>query len=182
MPTDWGKSENREALNKNLEYVRTEFGKEYPLIIGGKEVSKENKLASYNPASHHEVIGYVSQAGKEDIEEAITAAKKAHEGWGAITFLERARYLFKAAKIMERRKPELVAWQIYEAGKNWAEADGEINEAIDFLEMYARKAIKLEQGENLVTIPGIENHLEYKPLGVGAVISPWNFRWQLLRE
>ncbi|CEI83058.1 1-pyrroline-5-carboxylate dehydrogenase [Oceanobacillus oncorhynchi subsp. incaldanensis] len=175
MPTDWGKSENREALNKNLEYVRTEFGKEYPLIIGGKEVSKENKLASYNPASHHEVIGYVSQAGKEDIEEAITAAKKAHEGWGAITFLERARYLFKAAKIMERRKPELVAWQIYEAGKNWAEADGEINEAIDFLEMYARKAIELEQGENLVTIPGIENHLEYKPLGVGAVISPWNF-------
>lgn len=182
MPTDWGKSENREALNKNLEYVRTEFGKEYPLIIGGKEVSKENKLASYNPASHHEVIGYVSQAGKEDIEEAITAAKKAHEGWGAITFLERARYLFKAAKIMERRKPELVAWQIYEAGKNWAEADGEINEAIDFLEMYARKAIKLEQEKIWLPYRGLKTILNISRLGLELSFLLGISRWQLLRE
>ncbi|MFD1065449.1 L-glutamate gamma-semialdehyde dehydrogenase [Oceanobacillus locisalsi] len=174
-PTDWEKTENREALNKNLEYVRSEFGKEYPLIIGGKEVLKEHKLASYNPAAHHETVGYMSQADKENLEEAITAAKNAYEHWGSLTFLERARYLFKASKIMQRRKSELIAWQIYEAGKNWAEADGEINEAIDFIEMYARQAIELMEGKDLVTLPGVENHLEYKPLGVGAIISPWNF-------
>ena len=121
------------------------------------------------------MIGYVSQASKGDIDTAIVAAREAYESWGSITFEERALHLFKAAKIMKRRKAELIAWQIYEAGKNWTEADGEINEAIDFLEMYGRKAIELEKGEELVRLPGIDNRLEYKPLGVGVIISPWNF-------
>lgn len=174
-PIDWEKPENKERLNKNLEFVKTELGKEYPLFIGGKEVSTENKKASYNPALHDEVVGYVSQAGQDDIETATSAARNAYESWGSLTFQERSLYLFKAAEIMKRRKAELVAWQIYEAGKNWQEADGEINEAIDFLEMYGRKALELEHGQELVSLPGIENRLEYKPLGVGVIISPWNF-------
>ncbi|ASN04845.1 L-glutamate gamma-semialdehyde dehydrogenase [Virgibacillus necropolis] len=174
-PTDWGNPENKEELNSSLEFVKTELGKEYPLVIGGREISTEHKLASYNPALHNEVVGYVCQAGKDDIETAITAARKAYESWSSATFQERALHLFKAAEIMKRRKAELIAWQVYEAGKNWTEADGEINEATDFLEMYGRNAIKLEQGQELVSLPGIENRLEYKPLGVGAIISPWNF-------
>ncbi|MFD1360916.1 L-glutamate gamma-semialdehyde dehydrogenase [Lentibacillus salinarum] len=174
-PTDWKKTENKDNLNKNLEFVKSELGQKYPLLIGGKEVLTDNNLASYNPAAHNEVIGYVSQAGGDHIETAISAARSAYESWGQATFQERSLYLFKAAEIMKRRKAELVAWQIYEAGKNWAEADGETNEAIDFLEMYGRKALELEQGQELVSLPGIENRLEYKPLGVGAIISPWNF-------
>lgn len=174
-PIDWGNPENKEELKRNMEFVKTELGKEYPLIIGDKKVSTEHKMASYNPASHNEEVGYVCQAGKDDIETAITAARKAYESWSSMTFQERALHLFKAAEIMKRRNAELIAWLIYEAGKNWTEADGEINEAIDFLEMYGRKAIELQQGQELVSLPGIENRLEYKPLGVGAIISPWNF-------
>ena len=174
-PTDWSNIENQEELKKSLELVQSELGKEYPLIIGGKEVSTEKKLTSYNPASHKEVIGYMHQASQDDVEHAITAARTAFEDWSSLTFQERALYLFKAAKIMKRRKSELIAWQIYEAGKNWTEADGEMNEAIDFLEMYGRKAIELDEGQKLVSLPGIENRFEYKPLGVGVIITPWNF-------
>ncbi|QQK74980.1 L-glutamate gamma-semialdehyde dehydrogenase [Salicibibacter cibarius] len=174
-PIDWEAPENRTILNKNLEFVKSKFGEEYPLMIGGEEVLTENKRPSYNPAVHSEVVGYVNQASQDHIETAISAARSAYESWGQTTFQERSLYLFKAAEIMKRRKAELVAWQIYEAGKNFAEADGEINEAIDFLEMYGRLAIELDQGQDLVSLPGIENRLEYKPLGVGAVISPWNF-------
>lgn len=174
-PTDWSNVEKQEELRKSLEFVTSELGKEYPLIIGGKEISTEKKLVSYNPASHQEVIGYMSQASQDDVEIAITAARTAFEDWSSLTFQERALYLFKASEIMKRRKAELIAWQIYEAGKNWTEADGEINEAIDFLEMYGRLAMELEKGQELVSLPGIENRLEYKPLGVGVIISPWNF-------
>jgi len=174
-PTDWEKTENKERLNRSLEFVKSEFGKKYALIIDGKEVVTENSLASWNPSKHHEVVGYISQANQNHIDTAISAARKAYESWGSTSFQERALYLFKAAEIMRQRKAELIAWQIYEAGKNWVEADGETSEAIDFLEMYGRKAMELEKGEELVTLPGLENRLEYKPLGVGVIISPWNF-------
>ncbi|SFP02873.1 L-glutamate gamma-semialdehyde dehydrogenase [Salibacterium halotolerans] len=174
-PIEWGKTENKERLYKSLKYVKAESGREYPLLIGGEEILTENKISSHNPASHNEVIGYVSQAGRDHIETAISAARSAYNTWSSTTFQERASYLFKTAEIMKRRKTEMIAWQIYEAGKNWAEADGEMDEAIDFLEMYGREAMSLDQGQNLVSVPGIENCLEYRPLGVGSIISPWNF-------
>lgn len=175
VPTDWEKPDNKECLNKNLTLIKSKLGEEYPLIIGGEEVSTENKIISYNPAEHNEVVGYVNQAEQHHVETAVSAARKAYESWGTTSFKERSLYLFKAAEIMKRRKAELVAWLVYEAGKNWTEADGEINEAIDFLKMYGRNALELEKGQELVSLPGIENRLEYKPLGVGVIISPWNF-------
>ncbi|WP_121638859.1 L-glutamate gamma-semialdehyde dehydrogenase [Virgibacillus sp. Bac330] len=174
-PIIWKDEEKQQELKEALYAVKQKFGQQYPLRIAGEKIFTEDQLISYNPASFNEVIGFVSKAGKKNIDEAMDNARSTFAYWNLLTSQERARYLLKAAALMRRRKMEWIAWQIYEAGKNWEEADGEIMEAIDFLEMYARKAMELDQGETLFAEPGMENVLQYKPLGVGAIISPWNF-------
>ncbi len=88
---------------------------------------------------------------------------------------ERAQLLFRVAELMRARKHELSAWMIYEVAKTWPEADGDTAEAIDFCEFYAREMLRYAAPPPLTKLAGEENHLEYIPLGVGAVIPPWNF-------
>src|SRR5436305_14863893 len=64
---------------------------------------------------------------------------------------------------------------VYEVAKTWPEADGDTAEAIDFLEFYGREMLRYGSEQPLVKLTGEQNHLEYIPLGVGAVIPPWNF-------
>ncbi|WP_257351626.1 L-glutamate gamma-semialdehyde dehydrogenase [Pseudalkalibacillus decolorationis] len=177
---DWEKGERNAELQQALASIREQFSTNYPLYINGEEIYTEKTVPSYNPSNHEQVLGYVSQARKHDVGKAIDAAEKAFEDWRLRSFKDRAMYLLKAAEIMRRRKAELVAWQIYEVGKNYYEADGEILEAIDFLEMYARKAIALGEEQCVNTSPGIENRLEYLPLGIGVIIPPWNFPLAIL--
>lgn len=177
---DFSVSPHKERLQAALNQVKSEFGKTYPLYIDGREVYTNDTLASVNPSRHAEVVGYVSQAQADHIEASITAAKKAFTTWRTTSFEERAMYLLRAAEIMRKRKEELMAWQIFESGKNWAEADGDVNEAIDFLEYYARQAIELGRGRELVPYPGEDNRYMYMPLGVGVVIPPWNFPLAIL--
>ena len=77
--------------------------------------------------------------------------------------------------VLRRRRHELAALQVRECAKPWAEADADVCEAIDFLEYYARQALELEEGRSLVQAPGERNTMRYRPRGVCAVISPWNF-------
>lgn len=177
---DWTDSARQKELRDAISNVRDALGKNYPLWINGKEVQTDETLPSLNPSRHEEVVGYVSQAQTEHIDDAIAAAKGAFESWSLTSFEERAKYLFKAAAIMRRRKAELMSWQILESGKNWAEADGDVNEAIDFLEFYARNAANLGNGQELYPFPGEDNSLMYIPLGVGVVIPPWNFPLAIL--
>lgn len=174
-PINWKDEEKQQEIKVALNAVKQKLGQQYPLRIASEKIFTENQLISYNPASMNEVIGYVSRASKKNIDVAIDDARSTFVYWKLLTFQERARYLLKAAALMKRRKMEWIAWQIYEAGKNWEEADGEIMEAIDFLETYARKAMELDQGKTLFAKPGTENVLQYKPLGLGVIISPWNF-------
>src|SRR5436309_11966355 len=88
---------------------------------------------------------------------------------------ERASLLLRVAEIIRKRKFEFEAWLVFEVGKNWAEADADIAETIDFCEFYAREALRLAGAQTPVQLPGERDHLEYIPLGVGAVIPPWNF-------
>lgn len=177
---DWTTPERSAELKKAIAQVRSQFGKTYPLVIDGQASTTDKVLPSVNPANHEEVVGNVSQATKDDIDRAIVAASRAFETWSQTSFAERAMYLFKAAQVMRQRKAELMAWQILESGKNWAEADGDVNEAIDFLEFYARNAIELDKGVELNPWPGEDNRLMYIPLGVGVVIPPWNFPLAIL--
>ncbi len=177
---DWSQADRRRQLEAALTSVKTQFGKTYPLYIGGREVTTPDRLESLNPSRHSEVVGLVCQADKALIDESVSAADRAFANWRLTSFQERALFLVKAAAIMRRRKAELMAWQIWESGKNWSEADGDVNEAIDFLEFYARAAIELGGGKELEPYPGEDNRLMYQPLGVGVVIPPWNFPLAIL--
>jgi 1-pyrroline-5-carboxylate dehydrogenase len=163
------------AMRSALEAVKRELGKHYPLVIGGRRIETEKKILSHNPANPDEVVGATSAASKQQASEAIEAAARAFESWRRLSLPERAAYIFKAAELLRARRFEYDALLVYEVGKSWVEADGDIAEAIDFLEFYAREALRYAQPQPVVPLEGESNELVYIPLGVGAVIPPWNF-------
>src|SRR5947209_19648267 len=132
--TDFSKEENRQAQMAALEQVKSELGRTYPLIIGGKKITNEDTFTSVNPSQPDQVIGYFSRATVEQANEAVQAAATAFESWKRVPAEERAGYLFAAADLMRKLRFYFNAWLIYEVGKSWAEADGDTAEAIDFLE------------------------------------------------
>ncbi len=163
------------AMRAALDSVSAGFGKHYPLVIGGKRIETDAKIRSLNPADPSQVVGITSSASKEQAAEAIEAAARAFESWKRLTLEERAEYIFKAAELLRRRRFEYDALLVYEVGKSWPEADGDIAEAIDFLEFYAREALRYARPHPVVPLEGERNEMIYIPLGVGAVIPPWNF-------
>ena len=172
---DFTKEENRRAQMEALEQVKSELGQTYPLIIGGKKITNEATFASVNPSQPDQVVGYFSKATVEQANEAVQAAAQAFESWKRVPAEERAGYLFAAADLLKERRFLVNAWMIYEVGKSWPEADGDTAEAIDFLEFYAREMMRLADEQPLIHIDTEDNELVYIPLGVGAVIPPWNF-------
>ncbi|MFN0278414.1 MAG: L-glutamate gamma-semialdehyde dehydrogenase [Pyrinomonadaceae bacterium] len=175
--TDFSKQENADAMLAAIEKVRGELGREYPIIIDGEKIALDAKFNSINPAKKDEVVGVFSEGDTnvELVEKAITAASKAFTTWRNVPAAERADYLFKIADIMRQRKHELSAWMIFEVSKTWAEADGDTAEAIDFCEFYGREMLRWSDEQPVTPYPGEKNRFEYIPLGVGAIIPPWNF-------
>jgi 1-pyrroline-5-carboxylate dehydrogenase len=173
--TDFSQLENRQAQLEALEQVKSELGQTYPLIIGGKKITSEATFASINPSQPEQVIGHFASATIEQANEAVQAAEEAFKSWKRVPVEERVGYLFAAAELLRQRRFYLNAWMIYEVGKSWAEADGDTAESIDFLEYYGREMLRLAEEKPLTQIAGEESKLVYIPLGVGAVIPPWNF-------
>lgn len=178
--TDFSNKKNAEKFREALNKARAELNSEYPVIIGGEKIFTEDKIFSVNPSNTNEVIGRVSKANPEMANRAVETAYAAFTVWKDVPVKKRANYILKAAKLMRKRKHEFSAAMVYEVGKNWAEADGDTAEAIDFMEFYAREAIRYSKGPKLVKIKGEDNRQEYIPLGVGVVIPPWNFPLAIL--
>ncbi len=172
---DFSKEENARKMRAAIDKVRGQLGREYDLIIGGKRQKTEGKIKSLNPAKPSQVVGLHQKAGREHVEPAMSAALKAFETWSRRPMEERASLLFRAADLIRERKFEFSAWLVFEVSKNWAEADGDLAETIDFCEFYAREALRLSKAQTPVQLPGEHDHLFYIPLGVGVVIPPWNF-------
>ncbi|RUS48612.1 L-glutamate gamma-semialdehyde dehydrogenase [Cohnella sp. AR92] len=175
---DFKLEENRIAMEKAIAKAKEALNAEYPLHIGAEKIYTEAKIQSRNPGNLDEVVGYVSKANRELAEKAMQAALAAFETWKKVPAADRAEYLFKAAKRLRERKHEFSATMILESGKNYAEADADTAEAIDFLEYYAREMIRLSrinEAQPLTAVAGEDNKLRYIPLGVGIVIPPWNF-------
>src|SRR5919112_3144358 len=173
--TDFTKEENAQAMRDAIKKVQNELGREYPLVIGGERITTGNFLESINPANRTQVVGRFNKATKELASRAVEEAAKAFETWKNTPAADRAALLFRVAAIMRERKHELSAWMIHEVAKSWPEADGDTAEAIDFCEFYGREMLRYASDQPLTQIPGEQNKLEYIPLGVGAVIPPWNF-------
>jgi 1-pyrroline-5-carboxylate dehydrogenase len=173
--TDFSKEENAQAMRGAVEKVKSELGREYPLVIGGERIKTGATIDSLNPANRAQVIGKFHKATRELANQAVETAHEAFQTWRHVPAPERAQLLFRVAELMRQRKHEFSAWMIYEVAKPWPEADGDTAEAIDFLEFYGREMLRYAADQPLVKLEGEQNHLEYIPLGVGAVIPPWNF-------
>ncbi|HEV3150931.1 MAG TPA: L-glutamate gamma-semialdehyde dehydrogenase [Acidobacteriaceae bacterium] len=177
---DFKSSANEHAMKAALETVGGMLGHEYDLIIGGERVRTKDKIRSINPAKPSQVVGIHQEATAEHAQQALAAALKAFETWQFVSTELRASLLLRAAALIRDRKFEFCAWLVYEVGKNWAEADADVAETIDFLEFYAREAIRLAAAQPPIQYPGERNQLVYIPLGVGAVIPPWNFPFAIM--
>jgi 1-pyrroline-5-carboxylate dehydrogenase len=173
--TDFSKEENAQAMRAAIAKVQSELGREYPLVIGGERISTEKKLDSFNPADRTQLVGRFQKATKELASRAVETAYETFSTWKNTSAQERADLVFRVAASLRERKHEMSAWMIHEVGKTWPEADGDTAEAIDFCEFYAREMLRYGASQPLVHIAGEENRLDYLPLGVGAVIPPWNF-------
>jgi len=177
---DFNDPANQAAQTEAIEMVRASLGREFPLLIGGEEIVTEGKLVTTNPANTSEVVATFSSATEELAEKAVLKAAETFETWKKVPYQERAAIGFKAAEIMRRRRLEVNAWMITEAGKSWAEADADTAEAIDFLDFYAREAMRYGDTQPITPLPDENNAMFYIPLGVGAVIPPWNFPMAIL--
>ncbi len=175
--TDFSKPENKDAMLAALEKVRSELGTEFPIVINGEKITLPSKFESRNPSNKEQVVGVFSEGDADTslVDRAIEAASEAFKTWKKVPAAERAEYLFKAADIMRQRKHEFSAWMVYEVSKTWAEADGDTAEAIDFCEFYGREMLRWAEEQPTTPVAGENTSFAYIPLGVGAIIPPWNF-------
>lgn len=178
--SDFGDPAVAAAFEQAVAAVGEQLGERYPMIIGERRIEKAESIRSVNPSRPDQVVGDAARGGLAEAEAAVDAALAAFPAWSGTPAEVRARILFKAAAVMRRRKHELSAWMSYEVGKNWAEADADTAEAIDFLEYYGRQMLKLTAPQDLPRLAGEENHLYYRALGVGVIHSPFNFPLAIL--
>lgn len=177
---DYGKEENARGAERAIRALEGRLDGRYPAIIGGREVESGKWIASVCPARPDLVVGHVASCTRAQVDEAIAEAKKAWTGWARTDPEARAETLVRLAALIRRDRFDFVALLAYEIGKDWYEADAEIAEAIDFCEYYARLALRHFQFQPLTRLPNEDNCYYYIPLGVGAVISPWNFPLAIL--
>ena len=172
---------DRSSIEAALVRARTRLGATYPLVIDGEKIATKTTTASINPSHPSEVVGHVGEASLEQASEALRVATERFATWKNVPWDERADFLFRAADVVRSRRDDYNAIMVLEVGKSWFEADADTAEAIDFLEYYAREALRLASPAPLVPSPMPEtNELRYMPLGVGVVIPPWNFAFAIM--
>jgi RHH-type proline utilization regulon transcriptional repressor/proline dehydrogenase/delta 1-pyrroline-5-carboxylate dehydrogenase len=173
--TPFHTASGRRALGDAIEQLKSRLPETCGPLVAGEHVETSDSQPSVNPARPDEVVCNVGQADIEIAHRAIEAARQAFPAWRDRPARERAQVLFDAAAIMRDERHELAAIEALEEAKPWREAAADIEEAIDFLEYYARDAITIADLPELPSVPGEHNQYRYQPRGVAAIISPWNF-------
>ncbi|HMF19431.1 MAG TPA: proline dehydrogenase family protein, partial [Gemmataceae bacterium] len=177
--SDFSKGEAREAMITALDNVRGQFGKTYPLVIGGWTVQTPATIDSVNPSHKNQIVGRCGRATRAQAQEAIVAAREVFPAWRDTDPHVRADFLERAANVIRGRHYELAAWQVYECGKQWREADADVAESIDYCDYYAQEMRRLATPRH-ADVPGEENEYFYEPRGITVVIAPWNFPMAIL--
>ncbi|HEX9968585.1 MAG TPA: proline dehydrogenase family protein, partial [Acidimicrobiales bacterium] len=172
---EWRRGSVREAFAEAIERVEMQLGFQVPAVIDGRRVRTTATIESVDPASPSTVVATSASCSRDEADAAVAAACAQAERWRLTPASERAAVLFKAAAWMRARRDELAALMLFEAGKPWKEADGDVCEAVDFCEYYGREMLRLDAGGHVESPPGEANVLRYQGKGVGVVIAPWNF-------
>ncbi|MFO0705469.1 MAG: proline dehydrogenase family protein [Nitrospira sp.] len=172
--SDFSRQEVRTAMQAAIDRVRTDLGRTWPATVRWKRLTG-SPITSRNPARPDELVATVQAASSADVAAAVGAAVSAGLAWGRRPAAERIEVVRRAAALMRERRYDLAAWEMFEVGKPWREADADVAEAIDFLEFYARQMARLSEPLRLGQYPGELNQRWYRPRGVAAVIAPWNF-------
>ena len=173
-PLELRRAEVRDSLGSVLDGLDRRLPISVPVLIGGDRREAED-FTSNDPGDPARVVAIAAETGPAEVDAATAAAAEAGRSWAQRPAAERAATLIAAAQVLRERRLELAALEVRECAKPWAEADADVCEAIDFLEYYARQAIRLEAGPELGQAPGERNSMRYVARGVVAVISPWNF-------
>lgn len=163
------------AYAEALETVMSKLGGHVPLVIDGRPVATDERIISIDPAQPETVVGTTGCASRAEAQLALDAAKTAFVDWSRRPAEERAEFVYRIGDLMAERKFEIAAWMTLEAGKNWAESEADVAEAIDFCRYYALEAIRLAKPVPVHDYPGENNESHLIPIGPGVVIPPWNF-------
>lgn len=177
---DFAVKENRAKMKAALAAFRKEFGATYSPLIDGKKVASQDLHSRENPSAVNEVVGKIAMASVPDADRAVASAKAFFPKWKKESPEVRVNILKKWSALMKRDRFRLIAIEVFETGKPWSEADGDIAEAIDFCDYYAEEAAKLAQPIRVSYVGGESSHMGYRPRGVSLVIAPWNFPLAIL--
>jgi RHH-type transcriptional regulator, proline utilization regulon repressor / proline dehydrogenase / delta 1-pyrroline-5-carboxylate dehydrogenase len=178
--TNFALPENQEKMRAALREQRKQFGRKVPLTISGEKIWTDKMFSSVNPSQPDQIVGYAAEADIPEAEHAVAAARAAFEKWRRTSFEQRCQLLERVAEILDRRRFELSALEVFEVGKPWAQADGDITEAIDFCTFYAHQMRRMGRPRLTQNVPGEESYQHYWPRGVALVIAPWNFPMAIL--
>jgi RHH-type proline utilization regulon transcriptional repressor/proline dehydrogenase/delta 1-pyrroline-5-carboxylate dehydrogenase len=179
-PAPFFEPEIRTRMSEAISAFRKQFDAKYPLLIGEDEVSEREFAAVTYPAEPETIIGTVAQATTADVDAVVAVARNAFPAWRDTPATERAEILRRAADLLHERRFDLAANMVFESGKPWAEADGDVTEMIDFLRYYAGQSERLETPQVMGGVAGEHSEYFHRGRGVTAVIAPWNFPLALI--
>ncbi|GJL54107.1 MAG: bifunctional protein PutA [Nitrospirales bacterium] len=173
--TDFSQQDSHRPIEEALTDVRQQLGASHAYPVSTHITPTGPPLITVNPSQPDEIIATFHSMSPDDIEPIIKSAKTAMNAWRQTPVSARIEILFKTASLMRTRRSTLIAWEIWETGKPWREADADVAEAIDFLEFYGREMRRIDEAPPLRSEPGEFNQLRHRPRGIAAIIAPWNF-------
>ena len=177
---DFSKKENRDNFQLALQKVKKQFPLEVPLILKGEKITSKQILKRENPSRTDQIISHSFLASKDQAEEAISYTSSFFEEWKHSSPQKRIDSTKKLALLLQKKEFELAALQVFEVGKTWREAQGDVAEAIDFCNYYASSYKMLLQKKKTSDTAGEESFYHFEAIGPTAVISPWNFPLAIL--
>ncbi len=172
------------GFDKAVVKLKANLGKEYGMIINGKDVSADNKFEDHSPVNTDWVLAVMQKGDDSHANMAIDAARKAFPGWSHTPWQKRVQLVRKAASIIEKRIFELGAAMALEVGKNRMESLGDVQETADLMYWSAQM---MEENDGFIKPMGKDpltgfdstNTSVLRPYGVWLVISPFNFPFAL---
>ncbi len=178
---DFAKTKERQSFEAALKKVKAQLPlKDIKGFVNGNYVTSDTKLERLSPNDNKTKVCDFYSLDTATVEEAIAGAEKAFVKWKTTSVDYRSGVINKLADLMETHRNEIAALEVFEVGKPWAEADGDLTEAIDFCRYYAEDIKKMGAGQKVGNIPGEHSHYHYIPKGVVGVIAPWNFPFAIL--